>query len=228
MDRKMTLKLSDVRTVGEIVYTKLRSAIVSGYFHPGSRLFEQELAREMGVSRTPVREALKRLELERLVTTHPHKGTVVTEFSLEEILEFYKVRACLEGLAAKLVAEKGVDTQSLEAYLREAREKARAEDIEGIAEMNNRFHMLLYEMSGNRFLRQMLEDLSNYVTLARISAWSVPGRSAETLEEHEAIIRAIKERRAEDAQNLAVKHVERAKEAARIVLTKKEPSGEEL
>lgn len=203
--------------VRDAVFSRLRDAIISGYFRPGQRLTEQELAERLSVSRTPVREALRKLELQKLVVTTPYKGVVVRELTLAEAEQIYQVRAVLEGLAARLAAEKAgeADLARLRQCLDMSADAVRNGDLKGMIERNNEFHALIGRATGNSILVEMLDNLQAYINLMRVTSWSDPGRPARTLAEHEAIFEAVAAGRKMEAEQRTVAHVENAWQSAR-------------
>ncbi len=207
---KEPLTIQKPLTMAESVYQKLRDHIVFGHLQPGERLAEKQLAAQMGVSRTPVREAIFRLEREGLIQVLPRQGAMVRRLSLEEARQVYEVRALLEGLAAQLAARnRPADTLAeLRQVLDASRQVMAAQDTRELIRHNNRFHDLIVEMAGNQVLHTILSQLRSQVNLLRITLWSVfPGRSEQTLAEHESIYAALAAGDEEGAQAAAQAHI---------------------
>lgn len=201
----------------DLALAKLRNAILSGYFKPGDRLVERELCEKMGVSRTPIREAIRKLEQEGLVTTIPYKGPVVTIPTLEDIEEVFQVRAVLEGLAVRLLTTRR-DTRAIQAMRKavEAGERALERgDLRALVAANRAFHEAISRGSGNKLLQSLLCNLRARIGLLRVQSLSLPGRSEESVKEHRKLLRAVERGLADDGEALMRAHVARAREAAR-------------
>jgi DNA-binding GntR family transcriptional regulator len=192
---------------GEYVQSQIREAIRAGKYEPGERIREAEMAKRLGVSRTPVREALRRLESEGLVAFVPWRGVVVAELGLEEIIQLYAMREILEGTAARFAAQHISDSEI--AIFEEILEKERlaAENSSALADINRTFHQLLYDTAHNAYLMQSLNVLRNSLALLRGTTFSAPGRPVIALEEHKAIVDAIKSRDGDAAEKAARHHI---------------------
>lgn len=204
----------------DLVLQKLRDAILSGRFLPGQRLLERELVALMGVSRTPIREALRKLELEGLVTTVPYKGPAVTVPTLEDARELFEVRAALEGLAVALFTERtdGAAVALLRGHLTTARQALERRSAAGVRRANNAFHDEIAAGCGNALIQTMLANLRARIILLRVESLSYPGRRARSLAEHRAIVRAIARRQPAEARRLIEEHVLRGWQAVRAQL----------
>jgi DNA-binding GntR family transcriptional regulator len=203
------------------IETRLRTAIVSGRFKPGDRLIEREMCNLLGVSRASLREALRQLEAEQLVTIVPHRGPVVTELTVEEARQLYDVRAMLEGLAARRFAETASDEDI--AALRQAL-KAFADVVRGKSSVSlltakAAFYEVLLEKCGNRIAGRILTQLNNRVGLLRSTSMSQKGRIKHTLAEVTRIVDAIERRDPDGAWQATVEHITRAAEVAIRVLS---------
>ena len=195
----------------DLVHRKLREAILSGQFEPGQRLLERELVERMGVSRTPIREALCKLEQEGLVNTVPYKGPIVAVPTVEEARQLYEVRASLEGRAVALFTERSDDT-TVERLVRrhsgdEARRLLEQRNAEGILAANNAFHAVVTSGCGNPLLQSMIQNMYNRIVLLRIDSLFHHGRHPRAISEHRAIVRMIGRRNTEGARRLAEQHV---------------------
>lgn len=193
------------------VLDNLRQAILERKLAPGQRLIERELVELTGVSRTSIREALRELAAEGLVTTIPNKGTVVTEVTPEEAMQLYQVRSALEGLAGRLFVENATDAQrrALASALR-AVERASARGPAAMLTAKDKFYDALFEGAGNDALRAIAGSLHARVSLLRSLSLSMPGRTAESLAELGEIVTAVQADDAEAAAKACSKHVEAA------------------
>jgi len=208
------------------IEARLRAAIVEGRFKPGDRLIEREMCELLGVSRASLREALRQLEAEELVTIVPHRGPVVSEITLEEAQQLYDVRAMLEGLAARRFAETASDQdiatlrQRLEVFARAVKGKGDQSLISAKAGI----YEILLERCGNNLARRMLTQLNNRVGLLRATSMQEKGRIHNTLAEVTRIVDAIERRDADGAWDATVEHIERAAEVAMNVLRRQQRS----
>lgn len=207
--RLVPIKLDAYKPLREIVFETLREAIITGKLEPGERLMEIQMAEEMGVSRTPVREAIRKLELEGFVVMIPRKGAYVAGISIKDVTDVFEVRAALEALAAGLAAERITDQEidrlgrSLVAYS----EQTNQQNIEGIVETDTDFHDLLYKASRNERLLLIITHLREVIQRVRTVSLSQPGRSKDAVDEHRQIVDAIADRNVELAQSLAREHI---------------------
>lgn len=196
-------------------YNTLRKMILEDAFPPGSVLAEAELVRLLQMSRTPVREALGRLQAERYIWAIPGRGYAITELSIEDLHNVYTVRAALEGLAAELAATRATraDLGRLE-DLYEAMEGARSRNSDDeLAELNSRFHDAIAQASGNSYLQGMLSQIREVFERFRKTALALPGRREKAHLEHGELIAALRDRDQERARDLASIHARRALDA---------------
>jgi len=202
------------------VEDKLRAAIASGRFKPGERLTERHLCELTGVGRTSIREALRQLEAEGLVTVHPHRGPVVSSIGPEEARQLYAVRALLEGYAGRQAAILR-DENIIEA-LYSAMDRFEAASTSGdnasLIKAKTDFYAALLRGCGNKFVEQMLTLLHNRITLLRSTSMRQSGRLPDSIKELRAICAAIKKGDASKAEGLCVAHIEAAAKAALQVL----------
>ncbi|WP_066634291.1 GntR family transcriptional regulator [Desulfolucanica intricata] len=214
MDRPklVPIKLDNYKPLREMVFESLREAIINGTLAPGERIMEIQLAEEMGVSRTPVREAIRKLELEGFLVMIPRKGAYVAGISLKDIADVFEVRASLESLAAGLAAERITEQEldELERYLVEISELCAGNDLNGIVEKDTQFHDVIYRASRNERLVQIVTHLQEQIHRFRTASLAQPGRTRDALEEHKQLVEAISERNVELAQKLARDHIENA------------------
>lgn len=214
MERKplVPIKLDSYKPLRELVFESIREAIIEGQLPPGERLMEIQLAEEMGVSRTPVREAIRKLELEGLVVMIPRKGAYVSGLSMKDISDVFEIRSALEGLAAELASERITDEEleNMERHLVRIAEGIEKGDITSVVEIDTDFHSMLYAASRNQRLGQIINNLREQIQRFRQTSLSYPGRMRVALEEHRRIIEAISARDPEMARKLAAEHIENA------------------
>jgi DNA-binding GntR family transcriptional regulator len=191
------------------MYTQLRNHIVSGQLRPGEQLGEETLAKQYGVSRTPVREALLRLEQDGLVTRTP-QGSFVRVRSPEEILDIYEARIALEGAVAAAAARKHTPFDL--ATLRDAHERFASSDGGEVASSNRRFHHMLWQAGHNLTLVDLLSRIDSHMARYSETTLVYPGRFASAVSEHEQILAAIEAGDAEEAERLARGHFDEARE----------------
>jgi len=199
----------------ELVYRALRAAIHEGEMAAGERLRETDIAEKLGVSRTPVREALQRLTAEGLLSVTVGRGVIVTEFDKQQVLELYALREVLEGAAAAFAAERASETDI--ETLRQLIEEEAIGDDEGrsLAASNRAFHAALCEAAHNRYLTTAINALADSIDLLRGTTIAAPGRRATAQAEHRAIVDAIERRDPATAERIARDHI---REARRIRL----------
>jgi DNA-binding GntR family transcriptional regulator len=202
--------VSPVRTQ---VADNLREAILSRHFQPGQRLVERELVEATGASRTSVREALRELAAEGLVTSIPNKGTVVTEVTRDEARQLYELRSGLEALAGRLFVERATDAEveELEQAFAGIEESYRLGV--GTLAAKDAFYDVLFRGARNEQLRQMTAGLHARITYLRSFSLSQPGRLTESLAELREIINAVKSRDADAVANACLYHISRAGQA---------------
>lgn len=175
----------------------------------------------MGVSRTPVREAIRKLELEGFVVMIPRRGTYVADISIRDITEIYEIRTCLDVLSAGLAAERITDEEleALNRLLVEIGQYIAENNMEKIVEADTAFHDILYQASRNERLRSIINNLREQLTGIRGRSMSYPGRLVETMDEHRALVDSIAARDVERAQNAARVHIENAEHTLMKSLT---------
>lgn len=210
--RLVPVNLDSYKPLRELVLEAIREAIMNGSLQPRERLMEIQLAEELGVSRTPVREALRKLELEGFIVMVPRKGAYVSDLSMKDIADVFEIRAALEGLAGGLAAER-ITEEELEAMERMLVEKGEAinkNDIDKLVEVDTKFHEAMYKASRNERLFPIISNLREQIQRFRLTSLSVPGRKQESLEEHRNILEAIQARDVQLARQLAQEHIENA------------------
>ena len=195
------------------VYNHIRDGILAGTFAKGDELKEKNIGDELGVSRTPVREALRQLELEGLVSIIPNKGAFVEGVSTDDIRDIYEIRALLEGLCARWAATRISDEMMAameeNIYLTEFHEKKG--NAQKLLELDNRFHELLYEAGGSKELMRVLKDYHEYVGRVRKVTLGETKRAKNSTHEHKQICEAIKNHDALLAEKCAREHINNSK-----------------
>lgn len=194
---------------GQDAYERIRAAIRDGSLAPGLRLTEVELAARFGVSRTPVRQALARLEAEGLLTHAPRRGLTVTRPDHSQVVELYVMREILEGAAARLAAQHASETELAAMAELVEQEPSLYGDAAALAALNQRLHGLLYLAAHNRYLLKSLEQLSANMALLP-SLLTVEGRAQSAHKEHRALLRALSKRDGEAAEAAAKAHARAA------------------
>lgn len=223
MQRRLApIKLDSYQPLREVVCETLREAIRGGVLKPGERLMEIQLAEELGVSRTPVREAIRKLELEGYVIMMPRRGTYVANLSIRDVNEVFEIRTTLDSLASGLAAERITDEEleRLERLLVLIGEYIEQNDMEKIVETDMEFHDILYQASRNIRLVGIIYNLREQLTRFRSTSMSYPGRLKETLEEHIRIVEAIAQGNVELAQKAAEEHMEKSEQTLLISMEK--------
>jgi DNA-binding GntR family transcriptional regulator len=207
--------------VRQQVVRALHEAITTGTLKPGQRLVEKDLCELMGVSRPPVREALRQLESEGLVVSLPKRGPIVARLSDEDVAHIYQVRGALEALAAKLFAEQAGDAQvsALEKSLDDLALAVKNDDIDGMIEAKDEFYSNLTEGSRNPLIASILHTMKARIKILHRVSLSSKARTTETLREMDAIMAAIRTRDAEAAYRLSWVHINNAAANAQKVLS---------
>jgi DNA-binding GntR family transcriptional regulator len=196
----------EVSMKNDLVFNKLREIIISGYFRPGESLSERELAEKLGVSRTPVRDAFRRLEKEGIVVYTPQKGVAIPSFSVEQLKHIYNVREHMEGLSARLITEKG-DKQILRDMRENIELAAKAVDVKQQAIINGHFHQLMAEGTQNPYLINIFKTLGSTIGLIRSTSLSYEDRLKTNLKEHAQICDAIESGDVNLAEQVARSHI---------------------
>lgn len=203
------------------VFRRLRNDILSGVYKEHDELRETTIGEELGVSRTPVREALRQLELEGLVTIVPNKGAYVTGISKKDVHDIYKIRSMLEGMcvrwATRYITPEQIGELEEVILLSEFHLKRKNEEkAVQVSELDGKFHKVLYEASNSRILEHVLSDFHKYVQMARTHSVESRERAEKSIEEHRAILEAIKGKDEDQAERLANAHVMKAMENLHI------------
>jgi len=210
--RLLPVNLDSYKPLRELVLEAIREAIKNGTLQPRERLMEIQLADDLGVSRTPVREALRKLEQEGFIVMVPRKGAYVSDLSMKDVADVFEIRAALDGLAGGLAAER-ITEEELELMERMLVEKGEAinqNDIDKLVEADTKFHEAMYMASRNERLSTIISNLREQIQRFRLTSLSVPGRREDSLKEHRQILEAIQARDIQLARQLAQEHIENA------------------
>ena len=206
--------VTDSNSLRAQVFKEIEKAILDGVYSPGDSLTELKLSAELGVSRTPIREALRQLELEELVKTVPNKGAIVVGVSSKDIEDIYNIRMVLEGLASRWAAEHISEEELSE--LRQVVELqefyAQKNDALQVWQLDSKFHEIIFQSSRSRPLRHTLSQFHHYIQRAREVSFRTTGRAATAVQEHRNIYEALRQRDGEAASCLTEEHVRRARE----------------
>ena len=217
-------KLNNRPNLGEVVYEMIKQRLLSQKLKPGTRLREEGLADQLGVSRTPVREAINKLQREGLVEVIPRYGTFVANIFLKDVEEIYQIREALECFAMRLALPRLSKNKLLElARLhKECEVPLEQGDFDPFMKVDTIFHGLLIKLSKNKRLIHLMNNLTNQIRLFRLESFSVPGRAKISLKEHERIIEAMLKGNAEEAEDLIRRHTQNVKDNVLHFLKTKE------
>lgn len=195
----------------ELVYEEIRRAIKEGIFKPGDKLLTDQLASALRVSRMPVREAIKRLQVEGLVDVIPHKGATVATVTEEQMRDVFAVRVVVEGLAASLAAKlaEPQDVANLQALYKEMENLVASGDRQAQMAKNNEFHNAIFRISRNSIIKSLGPSLVDSIERYRLRSMLMPTRPKEVLEEHRRILDAIVRRDPAAAERAIRDHIER-------------------
>lgn len=201
---------SSDQPLGEYVYQEVKRSILDGVYRAGERIRESDITAQLGVSRTPVREAFRRLQSEGLLKFEPQRGVVVADLDRQEVAELYAMRQFMEGFAARLAAQHATDSeiQAMEYILEQT--KIVNDQIHEFNQINWELHNAIYAAAHNRFLIRSFEALSDSMSLLQGAKFIPPGRPDKLFEEHREIVDAIKNRDPNAADAAAQKHVRSA------------------
>lgn len=206
---------------GEAAYRRLKEAIQAGSLAPGTRVREVEIAERFGISRTPAREAIRRLESKGLISFVPHYGAVISSLDHQETMELYDLREILEGSAAAFAARHASTAEIDELAELVAAEPPLADEPNKLADLNRIFHATLYRAAHNRFLERSLLGLRDSMALLGGTSLRIEGRYDSAHAEHQQIVKALAERDTETAEAAARTHI-RGAQRARLKLMRGE------
>lgn len=209
------VSMNEYLPLRDVVFNTLRQAILRGELKPGERLMEIQLANKLGVSRTPIREAIRKLELEGLVLMIPRKGAEVAEITEKSLRDVLEVRRALEELAVELVCEKITDEkiQDLKDAAEDFKASLKERDITRIAEADVKFHDVIYIATDNQKLIQLLNNLREQMYRYRVEYLKRSDFHQQLIDEHEEIIETIESGQKDRAVQVVCQHVDNQVEA---------------
>ena len=224
MTDDLTLNMNAYLPLRDVVFNTLREAILKGDLKPGERLMELQLASKLGVSRTPIREAIRMLEQEGLAVTTPRKGAEVAKMTLKDMEDVLEIRDALDELAVRIACQKISDEQLKQLEdMKELFEKStQTGNVKKIAEADVTFHDVIYEATGNPKLVTLLNNLREQVYRYRVEYIKDPKNYPTLLAEHEAILESLKNRDVKNAVEAMHVHVANQAEAVKTVIQEQE------
>ncbi len=212
MQTKLLSKLSqrDYKPLGEVVFENLRDAILTGKLAPGARLMEIQLAETLGVSRTPVREAMKRLEQEDFIEVVPRKGAYVKELNIKDIFDVLELRYLLEGFAAQYAAQNmtAFDIKTMQKSLDDFERAVNDQDKTALIESDSTFHDTIYSVSKNAKLKETIRNLQEQFYRFRTIYFNEYTNYQEIIDGHRQILAAIESRDGERAKQIVQAHID--------------------
>jgi DNA-binding GntR family transcriptional regulator len=205
----LNFKIRTYKSLREEIYDTLRDAIINGELKAGMRLVETHIAEQLGVSRTPVREAIHKLESEGLITDHSQKGLIVSEVSSEDAEEIQGIRMILERYAARLAATriKDEELKRLEELLDQSEEYIKIGDIDRVLKLNTKFHNLIHSISGSKRLQGLIRQHSEFIQRFRRAALYTKGHAAQALKEHRLIVEALRMKSPDTVEVIISQHI---------------------
>jgi len=222
-DKLNNINLDEYKPLRDVVFETLKEAILTGKLEPKERLMEIKLANQLGVSRTPVREAIRKLELEGLVIMEPRKGAYVSDISFKDIIDTLEVREALETFAVKLAIEKNTveKISEIEILNKNFKEAYKDKDIEKMVEFDTKIHSEILRLSNNKKLISFMEELNEIMQRFRLIFFNETYNPKRIDEEHQAVMKALKNKDVEGAQEAMRKHLCTLKEDIKKVYNKK-------
>ena len=224
MTDDLTLNMNAYLPLRDVVFNTLREAILKGDLNPGERLMELQLASKLGVSRTPIREAIRMLEQEGLAVTTPRKGAEVAKMTLKDMEDVLEIRDALDELAVRIACQKITDEQlkQLEDVKELFEKNTQTNNVKNIAEADVSFHDVIYEATGNPKLVTLLNNLREQVYRYRVEYIKDPKNYPTLIAEHEAILDSLKNRDVKNAVEAMHVHVANQAEAVKMVIQEQE------
>lgn len=215
MTEDLTLNMDAYLPLRDVVFNTLREAILKGELKPGERLMELQLAAKLGVSRTPIREAIRMLEQEGLAVTIPRKGAEVAKMTEKDMEDVLQIREALDELAAKIACEQISEEQleELVATMHEFEESTKTDNVKKIAEADVKFHDIIYQSTGNPKLVNMLNNLREQMYRYRVEYLKEEQTRNLLVSEHEELVKAIREGDVQKAQDISFHHLENQRKA---------------
>ena len=222
--KEFEVHINEYLPLRDVVFNTLRQAILRGDLEPGERLMEIQLAKKLGVSRTPIREAIRKLELEGLVLTIPRKGAEVAEITEKDMHDVLEVRKALEALAIQLACEHMVqeDIEELRDKNAAFEESLRSKDVTKIAEADVAFHDVIFIATNNQRLVQLLNNLREQMYRFRVEYLKKEEYYPQLVKEHKEIIQHLEKQRKVEAMQVISRHIDNQVDAVRYIIhTKK-------
>jgi len=209
--KKLLMELKNRETLSEQVYKSLKKSILNGDLKPGQKLSQDWLAKQMKVSRMPIREAIERLRTEGLVESIPYKESKVINFTYKDIEEMYSVRGLLEVYSARLATSKirEKDLKALKIINKEMKGVLDKEKYKQLPILNKKFHLTIYNRSGNRRLYKTIKNL--WDSFPKDFFWNFPERAKNSIIDHEKIINAIESKNGKLMEKMMIQHIENTK-----------------
>lgn len=224
MTDNLTLEMNEYLPLRDVVFNTLREAILRGDIKPGERLMELQLASKLGVSRTPIREAIRMLEQEGLAVTIPRKGAEVAKMTLKDMVDLLEIREALDELAVQIACKKITEEQLH--LLRELKQEfehcTQTKDVKRIAEADVKFHDVIYEATENPKLVSILNNLREQVYRYRVEYIKDANNYPILIREHEAILKSLEERDVKKATKAMHEHVANQAVAVKAVIQQQE------
>lgn len=224
MEPNFNVTMNEYLPLRDVVFNTLRQAILRGELKPGERLMEIQLANKLGVSRTPIREAIRKLELEGLVLMVPRKGAEVADITEKSLMDVLEVRKALEELSVRLTCDRITkeEIRELKVAAEDFRETLKSADITEIAEADVRFHDVIYAATKNQKLIQLLNNLHEQMYRYRIEYLKNEEVYPKLLREHEEIISRISQGEQEEAVKIVCEHIDNQVSAVMDVIRTKQ------
>lgn len=224
MGLSFNVNMNEYLPLRDVVFNTLRQAILKGELKPGERLMEIQLANKLGVSRTPIREAIRKLELEGLVLMIPRKGAEVAEITEKSLRDVLEVRKALEELSVELACERITKDmlKELERAADDFRRVLKSKDVTEIAQADVRFHDVIYRAADNQRLMQLLNNLGEQMYRYRVEYLKNPDVFDQLLKEHEEIICHIRKGEKEKAVKIVCEHIDNQVTAVSDVIRTKQ------
>lgn len=209
MEPKLNLNMDEYLPLRDVAFNTLRQAILKGTLKPGQRLMEIQLAKQLGVSRTPVREAIRKLELEGLVVTLPRKGAEVAQITEKDLKDVVEVRCALEELAVELACERISTAQivQLKEIVKDFESLIKNKDITALAENDVKFHDIIFTATNNPRLMQMINNLREQMYRYRLEHLKDAKAHEQLIKEHELIISALQKKDVAKAKETIRYHI---------------------
>lgn len=219
--------LSQPASLSKLAYDAILKSILSNDMHPDETYNEMMLANDLGISRTPVREALLELSVQGLVTFIPRKGIVVNRFTENDVDEIFEIRRAIESAAVEKLAsvDPQPDTRRLQQSLAQQNDAVKKKDYWMYLRADRDFHVTLSKLTGNKRLMAISENIRNMVHLMGTQALELPGRSEEVLDEHTQILDAIVQRKPQLARKAIINHLIKSEQAVLDAFHHHEPAG---